>query len=139
MIWCVPSDHGSEIGQFGRFWALRKYNHWTDALKKELAHCQMRVEEIVAFLTWVIWALWLGWASKSESIVLGLPTPLPLHLYALHISKNFQCYATRKAPKRKALLQVLGEVKCSDPSSRQQNLLVIQGCTGRAAEQQNRA
>lgn len=50
-------------------------------------------------LTWVIWALWLGWASKSESIVLGLPTPLPLHLlYATHTR-----YARRKPPKRKAL------------------------------------
>ena len=139
MTRCVLSDHGSEIGQFGRFWALRKYNYWTDALKKELAHCQIRVEKIVAFLTWVIWALWLGWASKSESVVLGLPTPLPLHLCAPHISKNVQYYARRKPPKRKALLQVLGEVECSDLDSRQQVLHVIQGCTDRAAEQQNMA
>ena len=56
-----------------------------DALERGLDHCQMRVEESVAYLTWVIWALWLGWASKSESVVLGLPTPLPLHLCAPHI------------------------------------------------------
>ena len=64
---CVPSDHGSEIGHFGRFWALRTYNYWTDALKMELAHCQMRVEESVAFLTWVIWAVGL----QSQKQYLG--------------------------------------------------------------------
>lgn len=88
---------------FWAFSALRRYNYWTDALKRGLARCQMRVEESVVFLTWVIWALWLGWASKSESVSLGLPTPLPLHrLCATHTR-----YARRKAPKRKALLKIL--------------------------------
>ena len=49
------------------FWAvsaLRRYSYWTEALKRGLDHCQMRVEESVAFLTWVIWALWLGLGFK---------------------------------------------------------------------------
>lgn len=66
------------MGTFGVIRALRRNDYWTDAFTRGLDHCQMRIQEGVAFLTWVIWALWLGWASKSESVVLGLPTPLPL-------------------------------------------------------------
>lgn len=125
----VPSDHGSEIGQFGRFWALRRYNYWTDALKRNLAHCQNEGRKIVAFLTWVIWALWLGWALKSES-VLGLPTPLPLHLCALHIHVMCPLCKTESSKAQGTTQNVRRKVQ----QCKQQVSHVRQECTDRAAE-----